>query len=383
MNSYGKQIISESDIRAVEDVMRSDFLTQGPVVPAFESAVAEKTDAKYAVAVNSATSALHIACKALNVLPGDTVWTSPISFVASANCARYCEANVDFVDIDPETFNIDSAALEAKLNAAEKNGKLPKVIVVVHMCGQSPDMSRISELSKYYNVKLIEDASHAIGGSYQNRPVGSCFFSDITVFSFHPVKIITTAEGGMALTNDADLASRMSRLRSHGVTRDQSNMEKISDGPWYYEQIELGWNYRMTEIQAALGLSQLNSVDTFVKDRRSLADYYDEKLQGLPLKIPGRINGAESAWHLYVIRLNNEKSHLRTFQSLKSHNIGVNVHYIPIHLQPYYRKLGFRRGDFPIAEDYYSRSISIPIHPQITSEEQNFIISTLMDTLLS
>lgn len=381
MNSYGKQIISDADVQSVIEVLKSDFLTQGPVVPAFEAAIAAKVEAKYAVAVNSATSALHLACKALDVLPGDTVWTSPISFVASANCALYCGAKIEFVDVDAETANIDAEALAIKLAEAAKHSALPKVIIAVHMCGQSPEMSRIYELSRYYNVKLIEDASHAIGASYQTKSVGSCYFSDITVFSFHPVKIITTAEGGMALTNDRVLAARMKRLRTHGITRDESMMECPSEGPWYYEQIELGWNYRMTEVQAALGLSQLTSLDKFVTCRRKLANVYDEKLSLLPLELPGRLQDAASSWHLYVIKLHDASVRLHTYQRLRSHNIGVNVHYIPIHLHPYYQKLGFKRGDFPIAEDYYSRAITIPLHPSITLEEQSFIAKTLAETL--
>lgn len=382
MNTYGKQIISDSDIQSVVEVLKSDFLTQGPVVPAFEKAVADKVHAKYAIAVNSATSALHLACKALNVLPGDTIWTSPISFVASANCALYCGAEVDFVDIDAETANIDVEALAEKLANAAKRGSLPKVIIAVHMCGLSPEMSRIYKLARHYDIKLIEDASHAIGATYNGKPVGSSYFSDITVFSFHPVKIITTAEGGMALTNNEVLASRMRGLRSHGITRDESVMESPSEGPWYYEQIELGWNYRMTEMQAALGLSQLQSLDDFVTCRTKLADVYDEEFLSFPLEVPGRLNSAASSWHLYVIRLHDAKVRLRTYQHLQSHNIGVNVHYIPIHLQPYYQKLGFKSGDYPIAEDYYSRAITIPLHPSITSREQSFIIEKLAEALL-
>ena len=381
MIPYGRQIISEEDIAAVEAVMRSDFLTQGPVLPRFEQAVADRVGARCAVAVNSATSALHIACLALDLIPGDLLWTSPITFVASANCGRYCGANIDFVDIDPDTFNICPDALEAKLVAADRKGKLPKVIVAVHMCGQSPDMLRISELARAYGVKIIEDASHAIGAEYLGSPVGKCTYSDITVFSFHPVKIITAAEGGMALTNDAELAARMGRLRSHGITRDPALMTHESDGPWYYQQLELGWNYRMTEIQAALGLSQVDQLEAFITRRCELAYAYDSVLAELPLYKPGRQAHAASSWHLYVIRLYNAASHGRTFEALRAGGIGVNLHYIPVHLQPYYRAQGFAHGDFPMAEDYYSRAISIPLHAGLTNEEQTQVVDVLKKAL--
>jgi UDP-4-amino-4,6-dideoxy-N-acetyl-beta-L-altrosamine transaminase len=381
MIPYGRQIISEADIRAVTDVLRSDFLTQGPAVPRFEQAVAARVGAAHAVAVNSATSALHIACLALDLGPGDLLWTSPITFVASANCARYCGADVDFVDIDAETFNMCPGALEAKLVSARAAGRLPKIIVAVHMCGQSPDMARIAALARAHDVRLIEDASHSIGADYLDQPVGNCAHSDITVLSFHPVKIITTAEGGMALTNDAELAARMERLRSHGITRDAEQMTHEPDGPWYYQQLELGWNYRMTEMQAALGLSQLDQLDSFITRRRTLAQVYDEALSELPMRIPGRQEGAASSWHLYVIRLDDSVRHRAVFEELRARGIGVNLHYIPVHLQPYYRALGFAPGDFPAAEDYYSRAISIPLHAGLEDSDQDTVVAALQGLL--
>ena len=381
MIPYGRQDISQADIDAVERVLRSDFLTQGPVVPQFERAVAQRVGAAHGVAVNSATSALHIACAALDLGPGDLLWTSPITFAASANCARYCGADVDFVDIDPETFNLCPNALEAKLAIAQAAGKLPRIIVAVHMCGQSPDMARIATLARAYGVRLIEDASHSIGADYLGQPVGNCAYSDITVFSFHPVKIITTAEGGMALTNDHGLAARMERLRSHGITREPEQMTHEPDGPWYYQQLDLGWNYRMTEMQAALGLSQLDRLDSFIARRRALADGYDAALTRLPLRIPGRQEGAESSWHLYVIRLNDPARHRAVFEGLRAQGIGVNLHYIPVHLQPYYRALGFAPGDFPKAEAYYSCAISIPLHAGLGDAEQATVIAALQQVL--
>ncbi|MCD1636354.1 UDP-4-amino-4,6-dideoxy-N-acetyl-beta-L-altrosamine transaminase [Martelella mediterranea] len=381
MIPYGRQIISEDDIAAVEAVLRADFLTQGPVLPRFEQAVAGRVGARHAVAVNSATSALHIACLALDLGPGDLLWTSPITFVASANCGRYCGSEVDFVDIDPETFNICAQALEAKLDAAASAGRLPKVIVAVHMCGQSPDMARIATLAHAHGVRLIEDASHSIGADYLGAPVGNCAYSDITVFSFHPVKIITTAEGGMALTNDPELAVRMERLRSHGITRDPALMTQAPDGPWYYQQLDLGWNYRMTEMQAALGLSQMDQLDRFIARRRAVADAYDQLLADLPLRCPGRMERSESSWHLYIIRLDDPTLHRATFEALRADGIGVNLHYIPVHLQPYYRDLGFAPGDFPASEFYYARAISIPLHAGLTDDEQARVVAALSDAL--
>jgi UDP-4-amino-4,6-dideoxy-N-acetyl-beta-L-altrosamine transaminase len=381
MIPYGRQIISEDDIRAVEAVLRSDHLTQGPVLPRFEAAVAARVGARHAVAVNSATSALHIACAALDLGPGDILWTSPVTFVASANCGRYCGAEVDFVDIDAETFNICADALEARLDAAARAGRLPKVIVAVHMCGQSPDMARIADLARAHGVRIIEDASHSIGADYLGAPVGNCAHSDITVFSFHPVKIITTAEGGMALTGDAGLAARMERLRSHGITRDADLMTHAPDGPWYYQQLELGWNYRMTEIHAALGLSQMDRLDAFIARRRALAEAYDAALAGLPLRRPGRQDGAASSWHLYVIRLDDPSRHRAVFEALRAAGIGVNLHYIPVHLQPYYRDMGFSPGDFPASEDYYARAISIPLHAGLSDAEQARVVAVLTEAL--
>lgn len=378
---YGRQSINDADISAIETVLKSDHLTQGPVLPRFEASVAAFAGAKHAVAVNSATSALHIACLALNLGPDDLLWTSPITFVASANCGRYCGADVDFVDIDPETFNICADALEAKLDAAAHAGYLPKVIVAVHMCGQSPDMARIANLARAHGVRIIEDASHSIGADYLGAPVGNCAHSDITVFSFHPVKIITTAEGGMALTNDADLSTRMERLRSHGITRDADLMTHAPDGPWYYQQLELGWNYRMTEMQAALGLSQMDRLNTFITRRRELADAYDAALTDLPLRLPGRQESAHSSWHLYVIRLDDATRHRTVFEVLRASGIGVNLHYIPVHLQPYYRNMSFSLGDFPASEDYYSRAISIPLHAGITDEEQTQVVAAIVDAM--
>lgn len=381
MIPYGRQDISDDDIARVVEVLRSDFLTQGPVVPRFEAAVAAKVGAAHGIAVNSATSALHVAVAALGLGPGDLVWTSPITFVASANCARFCGADVDFVDIDPETFNICPAALERKLAQAKSAGRLPKIIIPVHMCGQSPAMAEIAELARAHGVRIVEDASHAIGAACNGAPVGNCAHSDVTVFSFHPVKIITTGEGGLALTNDPDLAARMRRLSSHGVTRDADLMAHASEGPWYYQQLELGWNYRMTEMQAALGLSQLDRLDGFVARRAALADRYDAELAGLPILRPGRLPDAASAWHLYVIRLVDAARRRPVFEALRAAGIGVNVHYIPVHLQPYYRALGFGPGDFPASEDYYARAISIPLYPGLTEADQDRVIAALSDAL--
>lgn len=377
MIPYGRQDISQADIDAVERVLRSDFLTQGPVVPQFEQAVAKRVGAAHGVAVNSATSALHIACAALDLGPGDLLWTAPNTFVASANCGRYCGADVDFVDIDADTFNICTDKLAEKLAQAAKSGRLPKVLVAVHMCGQSPDMARISTLARAHGVRVIEDASHSIGADYLGTPVGNCAHSDITVFSFHPVKIITSAEGGMALTNDAGLAARMERLRSHGITRDPGLMTHAADGPWYYQQLELGWNYRMTEMQAALGLSQLDRLDAFIARRRALADAYDVALADMPLDLPGRVAGAASSWHLYVIRLHDATRHRAVFEGLRADGIGVNLHYIPVHLQPYYRALGFGPGDCPVAEDYYARAISIPLYAGLRDADQAQVVAAL------
>lgn len=377
MIPYGLQDISQNDIDAVTAVLRSDFLTQGPTVPRFEAAVAGWAGAAHGIAVNSATSALHIACLALDLGPGDRLWTSPITFVASANCGLYCGATVDFVDIDPATYNMSPARLEEKLIAAKKTGTLPKVIVPVHMGGQSCDMEAIASLARAYGVAIIEDASHAIGGLWQNAPVGNCAHSDITVFSFHPVKIITTAEGGLATTNAPDLAARMERLRSHGITRDPAQMTHAPDGPWYYQQIDLGLNYRMTEMQAALGLSQMDRLEQFVADRHALAERYDTALADLPLTTPWRHPTSYSAFHLYIIALDDPTRHRAIFEVLRAKEIGVNLHYIPVHLQPYYSNMGFALGDFPASEDYYSRAISIPLFATMTETQQDNVIRTL------
>jgi len=380
MIPYGRQTINEADVQAVVDVLRSDFLTQGPVVPDFENAVARYCGSQYAIAVNSATSALHIACLALGVGKGDRVWTSPITFVASSNCALYCGASVDFVDIDPQTYNMSVACLADKLAQAEKTGRLPKVVIPVHLCGQPCNMEAIHRLSKQYGFKIIEDASHAIGGKYRGEPVGDCRYSDITVFSFHPVKIITTGEGGMALTNDAVLAKSMQLFRSHGITREIDQMTHEPDGPWYYQQIDLGFNYRLTDLQAALGLSQMQRLDEFVAKRHALAKRYDQILSDLPIVIPWQHSDSYSAFHLYIIRLKLEqigKTHRDVFEALRSAGIGVNLHYIPVYLQPYYQGLGFKPGYCPEAERYYAEIISLPMFPELTMEEQDQVVNAL------
>jgi len=384
MIPYGRQDINQEDIDAVINVLQSDFLTQGPKVPAFEQCVAEFGRSKYGCAVNSATSALHIACLALGLGRDDELWTSPITFVASANCGLYCGARVDFVDIDPKTFNLCPDKLEQRLIGAKKIGRLPKIIVAVHLCGQSCDMERIYRLSKIYGFKIIEDASHAIGGRYLDSQIGSCQFSDITIFSFHPVKIVTTAEGGIALTNDKYLCEKMMLLRSHGITRDEGLMQKKPDGGWYYEQIDLGYNYRMTELQAALGLSQMSRLEEFVATRHRLASRYDDKLKGLPIMLPFQSKNTYSSFHLYVIRLNLdiiEKSHKQVFQELRDKGVGVNLHYIPVHLHPFYQQLGFKLGDFPAAEKYYGQAISIPIFHGLKDDTQDLVIDAITETL--
>jgi UDP-4-amino-4,6-dideoxy-N-acetyl-beta-L-altrosamine transaminase len=379
MIPYGRQSIDETDIDAVIEVLKSDFLTQGPAVPAFEKALSEYCGAPYAVAVNSATSALHLACLALDVGPGDVVWTSPISFVASANCALYCGATVDFVDIDSRTYNISIEKLKDKLTLAEQCGVLPKVLIPVHLCGQSCDMESIRALSSRFGFKVIEDASHAIGATYKNHPVGSCEYSDITVFSFHPVKIITTGEGGAALTKNAALADRMRSLRSHGITRNASEMDREPDGPWYYQQVELGFNYRITEMQAALGYSQLRRLDDFVAVRNVLAQRYDKTLVGLPITSPWRHPDNYSAFHLYVIRLQEKEASRRKeiFLGLRSAGIGVNVHYIPIYDQPFYRNLGIQFERCEEADRYYESAITLPLYPELSEEKQERVIAVL------
>jgi UDP-4-amino-4,6-dideoxy-N-acetyl-beta-L-altrosamine transaminase len=383
---YGRQTINQADIDAVVEVLKSDFLTQGPAVPQFEKKVSEYCGADHAVAVNSATSALHIACLALGLGPGDILWTSPVTFVASANCALYCGASVDFVDIDPASYNISVSALAAKLAAAGKVGRLPKIVIPVHLCGQSCEMAAIQLLGKQYGFKIIEDASHAIGGTYQGAPVGNCRYSDVAVFSFHPVKIITTGEGGMAVTNDSRLARIMQRIRSHGITRAEAEMTRPSDGPWYYQQTELGFNYRLTDIQAALGSSQMHRLNEFVAMRRTIAKRYDTLLTGLPLQIPWQHPDACSSYHLYVVRLKLGgigKTHRQVFDALKEQGISVNLHYIPIYRQPYYEGMGFRRGNFEEAERYYSEAISIPIFPGLCEAQQDQVVNVMTNVIKS
>ena len=382
MIPYGRQDISDADIQAVVNVLRSDYLTQGPAVPSFEKSIADYCGTQHAVAVNSATSALHIACLALDVGQNDTVWTTPVTFVASANCALYCGAKVDFVDIDPCTYNMSVDRLAEKLAYAEKNGNLPNVVIPVHLCGQPCDMAGIQALSQQYGFKIIEDASHAIGGKYRGEPIGNCRYSDITVFSFHPVKIITTGEGGMAMTNDAQLAKRMQLLRSHGITRDVSEMTHVPDGPWYYQQIDLGYNYRVTDLQAALGLSQMQRLDEFVAKRHAIARRYDQLLADLPVITPWQHADSYSGLHLYVIRLrlaDIDKTHRQVFEALRAAGIGVNLHYIPVYRQPYYERLGFKAGHCPDAEQYYAEAISLPMYPQLTEAQQNHVVTVLRE----
>lgn len=381
---YGRQEITQEDIEAVVSILRSDFLTQGPAVPEFEAAVSSYCGVRFGVAVNSATSALHIACLALGIGKGDWLWTSPITFVASANCALYCGALVDFVDIDPDTYNLSPKALEQKLKQAKKENRLPKIVVPVHLCGQPCDMEAIYRLSQEYGFRVIEDASHAIGGKYLGKPIGDCRYSDITIFSFHPVKIITTAEGGIALTNNAELANKMATLRSHGITRDPAQMTCEPDGPWYYQQIDLGFNYRMTEPQAALGVSQMTRLDVYVARRHELAQRYDHLLQELPLITPWQDPGSYSGLHLYVIRLQLDKiskSHRQVFEELREQGIGVNLHYIPVHTQPYYQRMGFKVGDYPQAERYYAEAISLPMFQSLLEEQQDQVVAALRKVL--
>lgn len=378
---YGRQNITEEDIDAVVNVLKSDYLTQGPKVPEFEQAIKNHCNVQHALAMNSATSALHAACLALDVGKGDIVWTTPITFVASANCALYCGATVDFVDIDSQTYNLSVQSLEQKLETAKKQDKLPKVVIPVHLCGQPCDMATIYKLSQEYGFSIIEDASHAIGGSYQSKPIGNCQYSDITIFSFHPVKIITTAEGGVATTNSDELAQKMDLLRSHGITRETELMTHEPDGPWYYQQIDLGFNYRMTEMQAALGVSQIERLKSITDRRHEIAKRYNEKLANLSVTVPFQIEESYSGLHLYVIRLKLDDikaTHLEVFNALREANIGVNLHYIPVHLQPYYQKhFGFKVGNFPQAEQYYKEAISLPLYPDLTEEQQDYIVETL------
>lgn len=384
MIPYGKQDINQNDIDAVVEVLKSDFLTQGPQVPLFEKTIADYVSAEHAVAVNSATSALHIACMALGLGDGHFLWATPNTFVASANCALYCGAQVDFVDIDPQTYNMCAVSLEAKLIQAKLNNTLPKIVVPVHFAGQSCDMERIHQLSQEYGFSIIEDASHAIGGKYLGKSVGGCQYSDITVFSFHPVKIITTAEGGLATTNSAEIAEKMQLFRSHGVTRDPKLMTKETEGGWYYQQVELGYNYRMTELQATLGVSQMQRLDQFVVQRQLLQKRYHELLQDLPLVVPHQFNDSYSALHLYPIQIELDqidKTHAEVFEALREAGLGVNVHYIPVHTQPYYQNMGFKAGDYPNAEFYYSRAISIPLYHGMTLDQQDEVVAILKQVL--
>lgn len=384
MIRYGQQDITQADIDAVISVLKSVNLTQGPAITQFEQSVASHTGAKHAIAVSNATAALHIACLALDLGPGDWLWTTPNTFVASANCGLYCGAQVDFVDTDPRTYNLCPAQLEEKLIKAAKTGKLPKVVVPVHLTGQPCDMAAIYALSQRYGFKIIEDASHAIGGQYKGEPIGNGRYSDITVFSFHPVKIITTAEGGMALTNNAQLATRLGLLRSHGITRDPALMTEPMHGPWYYQQVALGYNYRMTDMQAALGTSQMTRLTDFVKRRHDIAQRYSELLAGLPLTLPWQHPDSYSAYHLYVVRLQLDKisaTHLQVFEALRAKDIMVNLHYIPVHTQPYYQQMGFKQGEFPQAEQYYREAISIPMHVNLTDDELQVVAGSLREVL--
>jgi UDP-4-amino-4,6-dideoxy-N-acetyl-beta-L-altrosamine transaminase len=384
MIPYGRQDVTQADIDAVVAVLRSDFLTQGPAVPRFERAIADYCGAAHGVAANSATSSLHVACLALGLGPGDLAWTSPISFVASANCALYCGADVDFVDIDARTGNMSPVALEAKLEQAAAAGRLPKVVIPVHLCGQPCDMAAIGALAQRYGFRVIEDASHAVGARYRDEPIGSCRFSDIAVFSFHPVKIITTAEGGMAMTNDADLAERMALFRSHGITRDPARMTHAPDGPWYYQQVELGYNYRLTELQAALGISQADRIDAYVARRHEIARRYGDALAGLPLTLPWQLPGTYSGLHLYVVRLQLERinrSHREIFERLRELGVGVDLHYIPIHHQPYHRGRTAHPVDCPEADRYYAEAISLPMFPTLSDADQDAVVAALVEAV--
>ena len=381
---YGKQNVNEADIKSVVDVLQSDFLTQGPVLEQFEKKVAEYCGARYAVAVTNATSALHIACRAAGLGEGDILWTSPITFTASANCGRYCGADVDFVDIDAATYNMSVDELAKKLQKAKEDGRLPKVVVPVHLAGQSCDMKRIHELAIEYGFTVLEDASHAIGADYLDTKVGSCAYSDMAVFSFHPVKIITTGEGGMVLTNNKELYKKLCLYRSHGITRDTELMTHEADGPWYYQQIDLGYNYRMTELQAALGFSQMDRLDEFVARRRYLVDRYNELLQDLPVVTPHVLEGANPSWHLYMLRVDFSRAKLdkvQLFEEMKKRGIVLNLHYIPVHTQPYYQELGFKQGDFPQSEKYYEEIFTLPLYYGLTDEQQDDVVAALRDCL--
>ncbi|WP_340676720.1 UDP-4-amino-4,6-dideoxy-N-acetyl-beta-L-altrosamine transaminase [Paraglaciecola sp.] len=380
MIPYGLHTIDDADVESVIEVLRNQFLTQGTVVPKFEQALCDYTGAKYAVAVNSATSGLHIACLAAGVGRGDVVWTVPNSFVASANCARFCGADVDFVDINAATRNIDVTALAEKLLLAAEQNKLPKALIVVHFAGLSCDMQTIHKLISAYNIVLIEDAAHALGGDYLGRKIGCCQYSAMTVLSFHPVKSITTAEGGAVLTNNSAYFTKLQLFAKHGVTRDPALMQGESDGPWYYQQVELGYNYRLSDLHAALGITQLQKLDQFVAKRRLLAQRYKQQLANLPLTLSCEDSYQHSAWHLYMVELKHH-DRLHTYKRLHELGIGVNVHYIPIHLQPYYQTLGFKAGDFPVAEHFYQHALTLPLFPSMTQEQQNKVIAVLHEVL--
>jgi UDP-4-amino-4,6-dideoxy-N-acetyl-beta-L-altrosamine transaminase len=377
---YGRQSISEADVEAVAQVLRSDFLTQGPAVQRFEQAVAGYCGAAHGVAMCNATAALHVACVALDLGPGDLLWTSPVTFAASANCALYCGADVDFVDIDPLTYNMSPDRLAEKLEIAEREGRLPKIVIPVHLAGQPCDMRAISDLARRYGFRIIEDAAHAVGARYANSSIGDCRYSDIAIFSFHPVKIITTGEGGMAMTNDPALAERMALLRTHGITREPNALERTDEGPWYYEQQSLGFNYRMTDIQAALGVSQMTKLDDFLERRRALARAYDEAFADAPLTRPHQHSDGQSSWHLYVIRVAADQRR-RAFEALRSRGIAVNLHYIPVARQPYYRQLGFDPGDWPEAESYYSEATTLPLYAAMTDDQQEQVIRAVREVL--
>lgn len=377
MIPYGKQTIIDEDIDAVVEVLRSDFLTQGPMVPLFEERIAHYCQANFAVAVNSATSALHIACLSLDIKDGDLVWTAPITFVASANCVLYCGADIDFVDIDPRTKNISVEALSDKLEDAKALGKLPKALIVVHFGGLPCEMAEIAALCRAHNIAIIEDASHALGAHYQGEKIGNCRYSDVCIFSFHPVKNITSGEGGVAVTNDPHLAQRLELFRSHGITRDQSKFDKMLSGPWVYEQHELGFNYRISDIHAALGCSQLARVDQFIAKRRQIAKAYSDRFAQTDIRFQMEESGFESAYHIFVIEVPDHIDREQAFKQLRDKNVGVNVHYIPVHLQPYYQSLGFKKGQFPAAEGYYEKCITLPIFPKLSQADHDYVMEVV------
>lgn len=378
---YGRQSINNNDIDDVIEVLKSSFLTQGPKIGEFEATIANYVGSQYAIAVNSGTSALHLACLALGLGSGDRLWTSAISFVASANCGRYCGADVDFIDIDPRTLNIDTEKLADKLLNAKREKRLPKILVVVHFAGLPCDMDEIKHLADKFGFYIIEDAAHALGASYQESRIGDCKYSDLCTFSFHPIKSITSGEGGMITTQSERWAEKMRQLRSHGINKDTQTISESGEGDWYYEQTDLGYNYRITDIQAALGISQASRLEHFITQRTAIALRYDKLLVDLPLQLPPRVENRKSAWHLYVIQVEDAKIRRKVFDKLRNEGIGVQVHYIPIHLQPYYRAIGFKRDDFPVAENYYEKTISLPIFPELSEEDQDSVVRILGDAL--